>query len=178
MIYQRPPLNIPGWMSQAELQWLYSRAQEFKTMIEIGCWQGKSTHALLKGALKGGGKVSVVDHFQGAEGQERFFREVAFKDIYHVFMANVGMFPNLATVYRMSSIQGAEKAPDAEMVFIDAGHEPDEIKADLEAWEPKCTKLLCGHDYSFPGVKKGVMERFGIDRIKICDTIWAIEVNR
>lgn len=177
MIYKRPPKNIPGWMSQAELQWLYTQAKNYQTIIEVGCWQGKSTHALLQGALKGGGRVSVVDHFQGAKGQERFFPEVAYKDIYHVFMSHVGFYPNIDKVYKMSSLQGAEKAMDAEMVFIDAGHEYEEIKADLEAWEPKCTKLLCGHDYqNFAGVKKAVMERFGIPGV--CDTIWFVEMNK
>ena len=175
MIYRRPPKHINGWMSQAELQWLYSRAKEYKTIIEVGCWQGKSTHALLTGALKGGGKVSVVDHFQGAAGQERFFLDVAYMDIYHVFQAHVGHFPNLDIIYKMPSLEGAARAETAEMVFIDAGHDYEEVKADIEAWQPKCTKLLCGHDYYvFPGVKKAVMEKFGVPRI--CDSIWYVEM--
>ncbi|MFA4826467.1 MAG: class I SAM-dependent methyltransferase [Methanoregula sp.] len=160
-------------MSLPELLWLYRQAKQFKTIVEIGCWKGKSTHALLTGALKNGGQVTVVDHFQGAKGQEWFFKEVAYRDMYHVFMSNLGHLPNLE-VLKMSSVEGAQHIDSAEMVFIDAGHDYEDIKADLDAWEGKATRMLCGHDYQFPGVKKAVMERFGVPMV--IDTIWYVEV--
>ena len=170
-MYRYPENHISGWMSLTELMWLYRMAQRYKTIVEIGCWKGKSTHALLTGAQKHGGKVTVVDHFQGAKGQEEFFPEVAYMDMYHVFMSNLGHFPNLKVI-KIPSVEGAKKVEKAEMVFIDAGHKYDEIKADLEAWDNKATRLLCGHDYQFPGVKKAVMEKFGVP--KVIDTIWYV----
>jgi len=116
----------------------------------------------------------VVDHFQGAKGQEKFFHEVAHRDIYHIFMANLGHFSNLM-VLKMSSVEAANQVGLAEMVFIDAGHEYEEVKEDIEAWTPKATKMLCGHDYQFPGVKKAVMEKFGVP--KVIDTIWYVELS-
>lgn len=172
-MYRYPKNIIQGWMSIPELNWLYRMAQKYKTIVEVGCWKGKSTHALLTGAEKHGGTVTVVDHFKGAEGQEQFFKEVAYLDIYHIFMANVGHFPNLK-VLKMSSAEGAKEIDKAEMVFIDAGHEYEDVAADLEAWDSKATKLLCGHDYQFPGVKKAVKERYGVPTI-LCDSIWAFE---
>src|SRR5512140_173260 len=135
-MYRYPQNHISGWMSLPELQWLYRMAQQHKTIVEIGCWKGKSTHALLTGAQKHGGQVTVVDHFQGAKGQEKFFPEVAYLDIYHIFMASVGHFSNL-NVLKMPSVEGAKKVKTAEMVFIDAGHEYEEIKEDLDAWTEK-----------------------------------------
>lgn len=174
MWYRYPANHITGWMSVSELQWLYRMAQRHKSIIEIGCWKGKSTHALLTGALKNEGQVMVVDHFQGAKGQEKFFHEVAHRDIYHIFMANLGHFSNLM-VLKMSSVEAANQVGLAEMVFIDAGHEYEEVKEDIEAWTPKATKMLCGHDYQFPGVKKAVMEKFGVP--KVIDTIWYVELS-
>ena len=171
-MYRYPENHIQGWMSLPELQWLYRMAGRYQTIVEIGCWKGKSTHALLTGAQQNGGAVTVVDHFKGAVGQEGHFPEVAHLDIYHIFMASLGHFPNLK-VLKMPSMEAAKKVKSAEMVFIDGSHDYENAKDDLDAWDGKATKLICGHDYQFPGVKKAVMERFGVPHI--CDSIWIID---
>lgn len=172
-MYRYPAHHIQGWMSLPELQWLYRMAKKYKTIVEVGCWKGKSTHALLTGAQGNGGQVTVVDHFLGAKGQEQFFPEVAYLDMYHIFMANVGHFPNLK-VLKMPSVEGSQHIESAEMIFIDAGHDYEDIQADIEAWGGKATKLICGHDYQFPGVKRAVVEKYGIP--PVCDTIWYVEL--
>lgn len=172
-MYKYPQNIIHGWMTPTELQWLYSMAMKHKTIVEIGCWKGRSTHALLTGAEKCGGFVTVVDHFQGAKGQEAFFPEVAYQDMYHVFMANLGHFDNLK-VLKMKSLEGVKYVDQTEMTFIDGSHDYQDVLDDIDAWMPKTTKMLCGHDYTFPEVKKAVMERFGVPKI-LCDSIWAVE---
>ncbi len=178
MIYQRPYPPIDGWMVLPEIQWLYHQAKKYKTIVEIGSWKGKSTHALLSGAVRGGGQVVAVDHFQGAEGfRDTYFGEAQLVDIYHVFMSRVGHFPNL-TVYKMSSAEAAPHLPEVEMVFIDGGHEPDEVESDLDLWVPKATKLICGHDYTnFDGVKKAVNKRFGLPDGTI-ETVWWVDLEK
>lgn len=172
MIYRRPEVPISGWMSLVELQWLYNTAKKYKTIVEIGSWKGRSTHALLSGALLGGGTVTSVDHFEGTEVIKSLFpKEVINVDIYHVFMSNLSRFPNLK-VLKMSSEEGAKKVKSAEMIFVDGDHSYDGVIRDIDAWQPKVTKLLCGHDYSFPEVKKAVIERFGLP--KVIDTIWYV----
>ena len=178
MIYQRPFPPIEGWMLLAELQWLYHMAQKYKTIVGIGSWKGKSTHALLSGAIRGGGQVVAVDHFKGAEGfQDSFFVEAQQMNMYHIFMSRVGHFPNL-TVYKMSSEEAASHLPEVEMVFIDGGHEPEEVEQDLDLWLPKTTKLICGHDYTnFDGVKKAVNARFGLPDGTM-ETIWWVDLEK
>lgn len=173
MIYRRQLKNIQGWMRATELQWLYSQAKKYKSIVEIGCWKGKSTHALLSGQ-EPGGIVVAIDHFQGAKGQEEFFTEVAYLDIYHIFMANVGHFDNLRVI-KGNSVDAAGYVGDAEMVFIDGDHSYEGFNADLDAWTPKCTKLLCGHDYQFLAVKTAIIERFGLPRV--VDSIWYVNVE-
>jgi hypothetical protein len=52
-----------------------------------------------------------------------------------------------------------------DLVFIDADHSYEGVKADIEAWLPKVKVggWIGGHDYKsprFPGVERAVHERF------------------
>jgi hypothetical protein len=60
-----------------------------------------------------------------------------------------------------------------DMVFIDAGHTYEEVKSDIEVWQPVANKVICGHDYcdAWPGVVKAVDEAFGKPD-KVVGTIW------
>ena len=53
-------LTIPGWMTQDELEWLYDQATRMTSIVEIGCYQGRSSYALLQG-LAGRGLLYAVD---------------------------------------------------------------------------------------------------------------------
>ena len=176
MIYKRPFPMIQGWMSISELQWLYNAAKKYKSIVEVGVWKGRATHALCMGTKDHGGTVASVDHFQGTDGYELNFFEVLHIDIYSIFMSRLGQFANLK-VYRMKSEEAAPYIDEAEMIFLDGDHSYEEVKKDLELWGPKTTKIICGHDYrlSFPGVKKAVMEVYGVP--KVVDSIWYVEVD-
>lgn len=154
--YLMPSPEIQGWMNRDELDWLYDRACEMKEIVEVGAWKGRSTHALLSGALISGGRVFSVDHFRGnpSELADVHAEAAAGGDaIYDQFLANVGGFPNLAVI-RMDSLEAASMFPDhsVDMVFIDGEHQGASVLADLAAWAPKVTKLLCGHDRYLTGV--------------------------
>ncbi|MBU4356393.1 MAG: class I SAM-dependent methyltransferase, partial [Proteobacteria bacterium] len=88
-----PGNDIKGWMSQKELQWLYEQARNMDSIVEIGCWHGRSTHAFLSGCR---GTVYAVDHWQGSPGAngEILFacRDVKAMDVFAAFMKNVGGF--------------------------------------------------------------------------------------
>jgi hypothetical protein len=64
-----------------------------------------------------------------------------------------------------------------DMVFIDANHTYDAVKADIEAWLPKVRKIICGHDYAdgWPGVKQAVNEKFP-QGVKTIGSIWYVEL--
>jgi predicted O-methyltransferase YrrM len=57
--------------------------------------------------------------------------------------------------------------------YIDAGHEYDQVKADIEICKKKC-KYITGHDYywKFPGIMKAVNEEFGKPLKIFKDTSW------
>jgi len=162
--------NIEGWMMPGELEVLYDQAQKAESVIEIGSWKGRSTHALLSGCK---GTVYAVDHFQGSVGEEEAHAEAKTGDIYAQFMKAVGHFPNLK-VCRGASLSIAalfdQQGIKADMVFIDGGHTYEEIKADIAAWLPKAKKVICGHDYNWPGVKRAVDEYFGT--VEVYQSLW------
>jgi hypothetical protein len=162
--------HIEGWMSEEELDWLYATAATMESVAEIGCWKGRSTFALLSGCK---GKVYAVDHWQGTNpGQERrphFTETEVGIDVFQIFLTNVGHFPNLFCVGAPSP-DGAALIPRVLMVFIDGDHEYPFVVADLDAWIPKATKLICGHDFDYPPVRQAVLERFG--EVQTVGTIW------
>jgi len=162
LMYQHP--DIDGWMTAEELEWLYERSREMSTVVEIGSYNGRSTHAL----LSGGAHVTAIDHFQGSA------EHALTNDTYQAFVRNVGHFPNLA-VLRMPSLDAAQRFADRsiDMVFIDADHSYEAVKADILAWAPKARRILCGHDYgldSWPGVTLAVRELIG--SYHVYGTIW------
>lgn len=164
------PCAIEGWMLPIEIDWLCRNAAQFKSIVEVGSWKGRSTAALLNATT---GTVFAVDHFQGTPSElNAKHAEAKTVDIFGQFLDNVGRYPNLQ-VLKMSSEEAATRFPDgsAEMVFLDADHTEEGLTVDLETWLPKCSKLLCGHDVELEPVRKA-LENVGIKWQHAVGTIW------
>lgn len=167
-----PGMHIWGWMSPDELTWLHSTAAAMGSVAEVGALRGRSSFALLAGCP---GPVYCIDPWDDPAGES-----------YPAFMENCGHFDNLVPVTGLSPA-AATGVPDVDMVFLDGGHDYEQVAADLAAWTPKARKLICGHDYNhqgFPGVKQAVDEAFG-DRVKPATgrgwrrdhmSIWTVEL--
>jgi hypothetical protein len=74
-------------------------------------------------------------------------------------MENMKDYHNLE-VLKMGSLEAAKlfEPRSMDMVFLDASHEYEDIKADLAAWAPIAKKWLCGHDLYMGGVKRALDE--------------------
>lgn len=144
---------------------------EIDSIVEVGCWIGDTTKELLKSCKA----VTVVDTFEGSRGDSTNLI-ASQRDIYQEFQENVGDVDNL-TILKGRSVEMADSISEVDMVFIDAGHNYDEVIEDIDAWLPKCTKMISGHDYSddFPGVIKAVNEKF--DNVNVKDSLWWVELN-
>ncbi len=159
--------GIEGWMLFPELMWLNDMAKKYETIAEVGSWKGRSTHALLSGCK---GSVTAIDTWKGAtDPKDGTYGQDVFKE----FLINTKDFGNLI-VNRNESVEAAKRYADGEfdMVFIDATHTYDEVKADIEAWLPKTKRLICGHDYSphWPEVMRAVDGTLKKDGV--VGTIW------
>lgn len=181
--YVQPDPPIQGWMSAAELQWLFEQARKHHCIAEIGCWCGKSTHALLSGCR---GLVFAVDHFLGSASERTTTMKLADGgEVRRRFLANCGHFPNLQ-IFEMDSLEAAAKLPDGffDMIFIDGEHtlpSVPSVLADLKAWEPKLAPggLFCGHDRDLfisgiADVAPALRAFYGFDPPGVCDSIWAV----
>jgi glycosyltransferase involved in cell wall biosynthesis len=165
-------IGIQGWMTQAELNWLFEKAKTVNTILEVGSWKGRSTHALLSGCK---GTVTAVDTFKGTDDEGDLTNSIGKKeDIYAQFQANVGHFKNLE-VFKMTSEEAAEKFKDRkwDMIFIDANHTYEGVEKDIEMWKDKATIIISGHDYcpAWPGVMKAVEEHY--KDVTVHDSIWS-----
>ena len=139
-------------MTHGELEWLYHQAQreEITTILELGSWKGRSTHALLSG-LNGKGLLTAVDTWRGSvDPRDQTNAMAKQEDVLAEFKKNVGQFKNLE-ICQMESAAAAEKfraeGRKFDMVFIDAGHTYEEVKRDIELWRPLAKVILSGHDY-------------------------------
>lgn len=163
-------VQVDGWLSTNEESVLKFLASQSSNAVEIGSWKGKSTKVLLDNCKR---LVYSVDHWKGANGD--MTKAMAGDYVYEEFIKNVGSYPNLR-ILKGLSLEMVKFFDDyADLIYIDADHTYEGCKADIEAWMPKCKKFLCGHDYSFPGVKKAVDEKF--NKVNVVDSFWWIEVK-
>lgn len=162
-----PGMEIWGWMSPAELEWLGAQAATMDSVAEIGVLHGRSAFALLT-ACKG--SVFCVDPWDDVKDHSL-----------PSFKSYCGHFPNLRIV-RGYSPAAADDVPNIDMTFIDGNHDYPQVVADITAWLPKTRKLICGHDYQnvdggFPGVAQAVHELFPGQFTNPPNTsIWVVEL--
>jgi SAM-dependent methyltransferase len=154
-MYFKGKNTIQGSMTSDELEWLCETAREMDSVLEVGCWRGRSTDALLTGCK---GPVYAVDHFQGSVG-EVLIEIAKEEDIKASFLANVGHYRNLR-LYDMPSVEAAKLFEDKsiDMIFIDGSHDRESVLADIKAWLPKAKKIFCGHDWGFDPVRAAIEE--------------------
>ena len=60
------------------------------------------------------------------------------------------------------------------MVFIDADHSYEGVLKDINFADAVHAPIVCGDDYSFPGVSRAVNERYG-DLVSCIGDMWWIE---
>ena len=164
--------NIPdteGWMLPIEMEFLYNKASEMNIVVELGCWKGRSTHALASGC---NGIVYAVDHFKGSPDDGDTEKLAKEQDVYSIFTENTIQFKNIV-VLKMSTADASETFDDksVDMVFIDAGHNYSDVSNDIRNWLPKAKKLICGHDYYHKPVKQAVVEQLGLPD-DVIGSIW------
>ncbi len=162
---------IAGWMSFKEQLFLFEQARNMESVIELGSWKGKSTYALCKSGCP---DVTAIDTWMGSKAEPSAHAQAKDGSVFAEFKRNMEGFTNLTVV--QSDINEAVKDYEdgaVDMIFIDAGHEYDEVKNDIIKWKPKAKLILCGHDYcsAWSGVTRAVDELLG-GPDEVHDTIW------
>lgn len=174
--------DIPGWFSEADATvWdeiSKTIGAKKAVIVEIGCWQGRSTCAMLDRIKKA--IVYCVDTFEGTPGEDVY--EATLRDgrtARQAFISNTQAHGGVNIIQR-ESLNAAEKFSDGELdvVFIDAEHSLDAVKRDINAWLPKIRPggIIAGHDYSHPGVRRAVDHYIGRE-VKQFGDCWLYRVG-
>ena len=150
-----PSLQINPATSKIEMQ--NSRQYHF---VEVGSWKGMSAAFLAVEIINSGKniKFDCVDTWRGS-AEHQTMESVINDTLYDEFINNMKPVEGYYNAIRMPSVAAAKTYQDAslDLVFIDAGHEYENVKADILAWMPKVRPggIIAGHDY-VPGYMQHV----------------------
>jgi hypothetical protein len=161
------PFLEHGWYSNRySIEKLFKERAPVNVVIEVGSWMGTSTRhmaALIK-KTRHQGTVFAVDHWLGSEEHQRGkpFWHPALPRLYQQFLSNV-IHEGLAdyiTPMRMSSLEAAKILGEADIIYIDAAHDYENVYADLKAWYPhvKGHGVLCGDDWTHIPIERAVKQ--------------------
>lgn len=174
--------NIEGWFDFADYysEILSKTTVDNAIFIEIGAWKGKSSSFMAVEILNSGKKIEffVVDHFKGSIDEiETAHKEAQSRSIKDQFMDNIQFCRDgITKIFDMESTFAARFFIDEmfDFVFIDAGHDYESVKNDLESWYPKVKKggIIAGHDIHAPGVAKAVNEFFNANYNRKSVNVW------
>lgn len=163
--------------------------QGYKRFAEVGCKEGRTTGHVLKTVPDS--TVTAIDPWcampqqkdvQGGESYD----EWDFAKIEAQFWENVGEHRDRCDMVRATSDVAAclyfdegEKDDGKlfDLIFIDAAHDYESVKADIRRWWPKIRTggMLLGHDFNhkWPGVERAVADTFDLLSIGVApDSVW------
>lgn len=125
--------------------------------VEIGVYRGTSSTIFLDACAF----MYFIDpcmNYEANPDKDWFCPESAFLTL-------LEPYADRFTFIKGFSADVSDHIPKVDFIFIDANHEYEFVKNDIELYWPKIKPggFLCGHDYSggHPGVTKAVDEFFG-----------------
>jgi hypothetical protein len=183
------PEDLQGWNSQHPIFEQLIREVKPKTIVEVGTWKGASAiqMGLLCKANNLNTKIYCVDTWLGsvefwtefADTPERdLMLRNGYPQIYYQFLSNV-VHNNLQDVIIPIPNTSANAAKilayhkiKADLIYVDASHEYDDVKADILMYRPLLNEggAMMGDDYGWKGVHDAVQLCF------LSDLRWPIVV--
>lgn len=155
----RQPFDIYSHMTVEERLLLYRLAKTLPArcnVVEVGSYLGASSCFLAAGVRSKCGRVFSVDTWMNdamSEGK---------RDTYSAFLENVDRYKDLIVPIRSESkIAAKDFAHNIDMLFVDAGHDYESVKSDLDSWLPKVRPQgwVVMHDWGWAeGVQRAVKE--------------------
>lgn len=147
--------------------------------VEVGSWKGKSASYMCVEIINSQKNIEFycVDHFLGSSEHQTI---AELPQLYDTFIANMSSLEGHYNTLKMPSADAASTFEDESLdfVFIDAAHEYENVKSDINAWLPKVKVggILAGHDY-FHGPVKQAVEDSNLTDIRVDYDSWIYEVK-
>jgi hypothetical protein len=185
-IYQLPEFG-ENWFDYQELY--NSMVEKFPSgskFIEVGSWKGKSAAYIAVEIINSKKDIKIdcidlwadcIDSWKGISEDQKD-EHVKSNYLYELFIKNISSLSNIINPIRMDSISASKIYKDntIDFIFIDANHDYDNVKKDIEAWFPKVKigGVIAGHDYTkyWPGVVKAVNDFFVKKNTLISGSCW------
>ena len=141
------------------------------TVVEVGTLFGLTARELAWQVV--GGRVIAVDNFSWnpfglpPKVHEAFTRQI--------------LRGSKVELINCSSEDWREKVTGRiDMVFFDASHRYEDVKAECEWAKAAGIKMVCGHDYGNPnplfGVTRAVDEVFGKENVEVVGMCWRVRL--
>lgn len=167
-------LDALGGLTEEEMRAVCAWAAEGgeKTVVEVGTLFGLTARELA--GRMAGGRIIAVDNFSWnpfglpCEIHEAFTRRI--------------LDGTRVEVWKMESAVFREQAKTLgtiDMIFFDADHRYEAVKAELEWAKSVGIREICGHDYGNPnpifGVTRAVDEVFGKENVEVVGMCWRVK---
>jgi hypothetical protein len=123
-------------------------------VCEVGSWAGRSAIIM----AKSGATVTCVDTWEGSQNDAgcKAYDGSRGRPL-DVFRRNTAGLPITANVGKSPEVASEFADGEFDIVYLDAEHDYESVKADIKAWRPKAKHILAGHDYhSYPDVQRAV----------------------
>ncbi len=160
--------------TRSELAELLNRRRLLGRGAEVGVRDGGFSRHLL--AHWDGAQLVSIDPWEASPGDQYVdisnVSQDAHDELYARTLERLAPFGARSVVWRATSVRGSEWIPprSLDFVYIDARHDYESVKEDLEAWFDKVRSggIIAGHDYvdgvlaeGVFGVRSAVDEFFG-----------------
>jgi precorrin-6B methylase 2 len=168
MIPERTKSSIKGLNLMLDyLEKQYGDLSQY-TILEIGSWTGVSAVEFAKRFET----VICVDPWEATEGINTKYD---MSDVETEFNRKAKNYNNVK-VYKETSYNYNKREDERyDFIYIDGCHTYEAVKQDIELWQDRVDKCICGHDYwpkKFDGVIKAVNECLGKPDKVFPDTSW------
>lgn len=153
------PNDVHGFFHHADI--LLDLLDQYKPLVcvEVGTWQGASAIPIAKMISRWNGVLHCVDHWEGGTDFPPSLQALV-SEAYPNFLSNIERYGvNNILIRKGESTEVAQsfEANSVDFVYIDASHDEESVRKDLDAWWPILAPggFIAGDDYgdtSFPGV--------------------------
>lgn len=159
--------QIEGWFSGADSQFVLNICKNIHNgiVVELGFFAGRCTAAIAPICKTNNNEYHAIDNCKGANPRDPATKEQQSRNMKQVFETNMKSLHLLEylQIHIMDSAVSAQMFSDEEVdfCFVDASHNAEDVKGDIEAWWPKIKPggTLGGHDYTWGSVR-GVVNDF------------------
>lgn len=180
ILRERYNSHLPqGWFGDYDMAAYYlmiSAMPDGGSLLEIGCWKGRSICAVSSILKSKDIKVWIIDTFDGSDStdmEKELHAEAKTTDIEQILKENLRTYEisDRVTVIRGKSTE-VNIQVNFDLVFIDGDH--TKAGADIDKWYPQVNRggQIAGHDRLWPVVISEVLARFKDYWNKLGDNCW------